>query len=255
MINENESFSTPQESWNLIRKVAATIKPDDEYLSDWFLLFTRNHSARLAFDLECVKANTGKDQRIIEYGAVPLLLTGALKEEGYDVVALDLNPDKYAIAANKLGIEIRQCDIEREVVPFDDEEFDVVLFNELFEHLRINLIFTMKEVYRILKPGGFMLLSTPNLRSLGGIRNLILRDQSYSCMGDIYRQYETLDKLGFMGHVREYTVSEVADFLGKIGFQVTKVIRRGRYHRFVSQTLVHVLPSLRPFFSIVATKK
>ena len=43
-----------------------------------------------------------------------------------------------------------------------------MLFNEVFEHLRINLVFTMTEVHRVLEPNGVLMLSTSNPTSWKG---------------------------------------------------------------------------------------
>ena len=57
--------------------------------------------------------------------------------------------------------------------PVPDDSYDLVLFNEVFEHLRLDLVFTMTEVRRVLKNDGTLLLSTPNHRSLVGIWTLL----------------------------------------------------------------------------------
>jgi SAM-dependent methyltransferase len=254
MLIEAEQFSPASESTSIIEKVSRDIRPDADELGAWFSWYVSSHSARLAFDLEIIKQHANPTQSILEYGAVPFLLTGALKKSGYRIIALDIAPERFSNAINQLGLEVRKCDVEKEKIPFADKTFDVVIFNELFEHLRINLIFTMKEVHRILKSGGKLLLSTPNLRSLRGIRNFLFRNLSYSCSADVYSQFETLEKLGYMGHMREYTTREVAEFLEKVGFSMEKIIFRGQYNKNLQRAISLVFPSLRPFISIVALK-
>ena len=174
---------------------------------------------------------------------------------GYDVRAVDIAPERFEQSIARLKLDVKKCDLETESVPFADGTFDAVVFNELFEHLRIDPIATLREVHRVLKPEGVLLLSTPNLRSLRGIRNLVFRNQGHAVSAGVYRQYEKLETLGHMGHVREYTTREVSDFLSRIGFRIDKVIYRGGHGRGLVGVAERLAPSLRPFFALIATKE
>lgn len=57
-----------------------------------------------------------------------------------------------------------------------------------------------------------------------------------------------------MGHVREYTSAEIIKFLSDIGFEVKKLICRGRYPSNSSQLAIRLFPKLRPFITYVAQK-
>jgi SAM-dependent methyltransferase len=209
---------------------------------------------RLAADLHILETRVPAGARVLEYGAVPLLMTASLASLGYRVSALDVGPERFAGAISDLDLEVVRCDVETEAVPFPDESFEAILFNELFEHLRIDPIHTLKEAHRVLGPGGSLLLSSPNLRSFRGLRNLILHNQGHAVSGGVYRQYEKLATLGHMGHVREYTTREVTDFLGQVGFRVDEIIFRGGHGRGVVGLAERLAPSWRPFFTVVASK-
>ncbi len=254
LLRESEPWHFPEPSFALLDRVAASVRPEDPALEEWCSKYCRTHRHRLAADLHIIDRHVEKGARVLEYGAIPLLMTGALKALEYQVSALDLAPERFAGAISILGLDVLRCDVETEAVPYAPDTFDAVLFNELFEHLRINPVFTLREVHRVLKPGGLLLLSTPNLRSLRGIRNLLLRNQGHAVSAGVYEQYEKLELLGHMGHVREYTTREVADFLHRIGFRVDKVIFRGGHGRGGVGIAERLAPSLRPFFSLVATK-
>jgi ubiquinone/menaquinone biosynthesis C-methylase UbiE len=47
------------------------------------------------------------------------------------------------------------CDIEKEPLPFEDNSIDEIACYETLEHLE-NLIFAMNEMWRVLKPEGFL---------------------------------------------------------------------------------------------------
>ncbi|MCH9651937.1 MAG: class I SAM-dependent methyltransferase [Deltaproteobacteria bacterium] len=249
-----EPWDFSQQSFDLLDRVANLIQPDDPALEEWCSNYCRQHRHRFAADLHIVENHVEAGARILEYGAIPLLMTGALSALEYDVSAVDVAPGRFSRAIAHLNLRVAQCDVETEAVPFADEFFDVVLFHELFEHLRINPVFTLREVHRVLRPGGLLLLSTPNLRSLRGIRNLVFRNQGHAVSAGVYEQYEKLESLGHMGHVREYTTREVADFLTRIGFRIVRVIFRGGHGKGLVGVAERLAPSLRPFFSLVAEK-
>ena len=225
-------------------------------LTSWFDDYRSNHRRRLAFDLDAIDPllrDAGSDgPGLLELGAVPLLLTAALHRRGVAVQAVDVAPERFAAAIEGLGLDVSRCDIEREALPFADRTFDLVLMNELFEHLRIQPIDTLEEVFRVLRPGGRLMLSTPNLRSLRGVRNLVLHNQGHASSAGVYRQYDKLRRLGHMGHVREYTTFEVCDFLERIGFEVEELTFRGGHGRGIVGMMERLLPAWRPFFSVVA---
>src|SRR5262249_49789596 len=143
---------------------------------------------------------------------------------------------------------------EHSPLPFDDDAFNVVVFNEVFEHLRINPIFTLGEVRRVLKPGGRVLLATPNLRSANGLGNFLLRGRAMSCGGGLFYEYQKLCNLGHMGHVREYTTREVIEFLTAIGFRVEEITYRGVVAGIPNWIIINLVPALRPFVSYRAVK-
>ena len=251
---ESEPWRFAPESLALLDRVAERIAPDDDGLAAWCAKYARQHRERLAGDLRLLEREAQAGARVLEYGAVPLLMTAALAERGYAVSALDVGPERFAGAIEALGLDVRRCDVETEAVPFATDEFDVVLFNEIFEHLRINPLFTLREALRVLRPGGHLLLSTPNLRSLRGLKNLLLDGEAYAASADVYRQYEKLETLGHMGHVREYTTKEVTALLTRLGFVVDKVVYRGGHGRGPTGLVERLAPSWRPFFAVCARK-
>ena len=254
MLRESEPRRLPAASLELIDRLAAAIRPDEPALAEWCREYWRRHRRRLAADLWLVERRLPAGARVLEYGAVPLLMTAALAERGYRVSALDVAPRRFAAAIDRLGLDVRACDVETAPVPFADGTFGAVVFNELFEHLRIDPIFTLREARRVLEPGGTLLLSTPNLRSFRGLRNLLLHHRAHAASGGIYQQYEKLRTLGHMGHVREYTAREVAELLGHVGFAVETVVFRGGHGLGVVGLAERLAPSLRPFFTLIATR-
>jgi SAM-dependent methyltransferase len=70
-----------------------------------------------------------------------------------------------AATARSRGIDVREVDLETQAFPWADATFDVVVVNQVFEHLK-NVWLPMSEIARVLKPGGHLVFSVPNLSSL-----------------------------------------------------------------------------------------
>lgn len=104
-------------------------------------------------------------------------------------------------------------DVERDRFPFDDGTFDLVTCCEVIEHLTQNPVHALAEIHRVLRPGGWFVLSTPNAARAGSIANL-LRGRN------VYDPYHLGTPLRGSRHSREYTLDELADVIGGCGFEI-----------------------------------
>ncbi|MEQ9237480.1 methyltransferase domain-containing protein [Coleofasciculus sp. E2-BRE-01] len=101
--------------------------------------------------------------------------------------------------------------IEGDLFPFKDEEFDVVLFCEIIEHLLIDPVAVIQEIKRVLKPNGVLILTTPNVSRLENVSKMIAGANIY----DPYSGY------GYYGrHNREYNKHELQLLLNYMGFTI-----------------------------------
>lgn len=243
-----------RDSTLLIKECAGAFSPDISSLSAWHQEYSGNHATRLAYDLDILRDFAPSGSTVLEIGSIPLIFTLAVSRSGYVLTGCDLAPERYSNAIASLGLNVCKCNTEVEPLPFEDGSFDVVIFNEIFEHLRINPIFTLGQVLRVLKPGATLMLSSPNLRSLKGLLNFLLKNRAYSCCSDLYAEYQKLERIGHMGHVREYTTTEVIGFLEKVGFEITDVIFRGEYYSTSQRAITRFFPNLRPFVSYIGRR-
>ncbi len=83
-------------------------------------------------------------------------LTAALQQLGLRAVGVDLLPE----ARRLLGDAFREADLAG-ALPFADSDFDCVVSTEGIEHLE-NPFHFLREVGRVLRPGGVLVLTTPN---------------------------------------------------------------------------------------------
>jgi 2-polyprenyl-3-methyl-5-hydroxy-6-metoxy-1,4-benzoquinol methylase len=93
--------------------------------------------------------------------------TAALAGRGADVVAIDLG--ERLVARTRLRCACRPLVGSVMVLPFPDATFDVVLSTEVIEHVPDPAL-AVKEFARVLKPGGHLVLSTPNRFWQGPVR-------------------------------------------------------------------------------------
>jgi len=254
---QSEDMNPSQMSKKIIQEAIEKIKPDMDSLNQWYCQYSNGQKKRLSFDLDHLQHHVPIGSKILEIGSIPLILTTAMNQLGYKIQGVDISPERFQTAINVNKLDVLKHDIETEILNFESNNFDVVIFNEIFEHLRINPIHTMNEMLRVLKPGGILMLSTPNFMSLRNIKLLI---QHNKCRADIYTEYFRLQEIGHMGHVRLYTTAEVSIFLQKIGFETTKIIFRGSSDKIswkgvIENRLFQVFPKLRPFFSLIAKKE
>jgi SAM-dependent methyltransferase len=250
-----EAFRPPPGRLHEARQLAQGICDSVTDPHDWLHNYVNNHAARFAFDVAHTEnLADGHSSIIIDVAAAPFVTSSLLARRGHDVSALDIAPERFTGLCNYLEVNVLKCDIELEQFPLEDNRADIVLLFETFEHLRIDPIFTFSEIVRILRPGGVMLLSTPNLKSLKGLYNYLLRNLSYSCAGNIFEEYSKLGKYGHMGHVREYTRRELVDFARHFRMRCERVIYRGTYEQAVMNALGFALPRLRPFQMLVLRK-
>jgi len=126
-----------------------------------------------------------------------------------------------------------KCDLEVDTIPFKRKSFDFIIFNEIFEHLKIDPIGTLKKIHSLLKPGGLFILTTPNLYS---IHKIIMFNLGMS-FNNAYFEFKKMEKYGYMGHIREYSTKEMRLLLEEAGFKIIKVLYRN-YSRFSDNNLI-----------------
>jgi len=130
-----------------------------------------------------------------------------------DAVAFDLG-GLFAEEARALGVETLIWDVTAGDAPFEPESFDIVSFCEVLEHLPPPPFPYLDRVSRLLKPGGILLFSVPNMAGIAK-RVKFLFGRSPLKLG-----LHHWDHVGHPHHIREYTVREVRFMLDQVGFDI-----------------------------------
>lgn len=206
------------EIFNNLEKDIQTQQGSSPEIQAWNLNYFRNHRSRFRNDYKTMMEfySNGK---ILELGSAPLHFTYLLKKLEMPVVGVDIEPDRFKDFISFHDLDVRKCNVETEKLPFSDGEFHLILFNEIFEHMRIDPINTLREIRRVLHPDGHLILSTPNLYSIPTYINFILGKG----FDDPYEQFDKIEKFGHMGHVREYSVKQLKKFLRNTGYNPATV--------------------------------
>jgi SAM-dependent methyltransferase len=116
------------------------------------------------------------------------------------------------------GIEVRDVDVERECLPFAAARFGRILATEIVEHLASPALF-LSECWRVLRPGGVLFLTTPNVVDLRGRAWALGGRSPQSHLFGIGRPL----RMNEWVHRREYDSGEIARLLEAVGFQVREV--------------------------------
>ena len=97
----------------------------------------------------------------------------ALVAGGFEVRAADLFPERLSGS----GFPVDAVDLTQPL-PYADERFDGVLFSEGIEHLDAQVA-ALGEMARVLKPGGVLIVTTPNVLHLEGRLGQLLTAHAY----------------------------------------------------------------------------
>jgi ubiquinone/menaquinone biosynthesis C-methylase UbiE len=120
----------------------------------------RNVASRQRFALQLVQAALPRGSKILDAGCGPGEVAAKLIECGYDVWGVDIAEPMIRHARIRCGSDqFRVGDIER--IPFPDNMFDAVVCLGVIEYLDGDEQ-SLKEIGRVLKPGGWAVIATPN---------------------------------------------------------------------------------------------
>jgi glycosyltransferase involved in cell wall biosynthesis/SAM-dependent methyltransferase len=190
--------------------------------------YAGHHKSRFVHTLEMTPAGDAS-KAILEMGAY-MQITPALRFQlGYGEVRgcyygkLGRIDHKSIVSSDGQTFEcdVDHFDAERDVFPYADASFDTVLCGELIEHLFADPMHMMSEINRILKPGGHLLLTTPNLGSMRAIA-AILQGYHPSFFPAYIRPREEGEETEAR-HNREYVPMEVQHLLTDSGFEIVRL--------------------------------
>jgi SAM-dependent methyltransferase len=189
--------------------------------------YIEGHKTRLIKTLEIIPPGTAADS-VLEMGIYFQITPSLTSKLGYGHVEgcyygeAGRAATKTVVSADggEFSCTVSYFDAEKDRFPYDDESFSTVLCCELIEHLFEDPMFMMSEINRILKPGGHLVLSTPNIASMRALSAILNGYHpgffpSYIKPGGEHNDHPR--------HNREYTPDDIHHLLVAAGFDVARL--------------------------------
>jgi len=124
---------------------------------EWATALCRNQRARM------VARYAGVPGRVLDLGCGRGLMLARLKRMGWQCVGTELSTDLASAARERHGLDVLPGGPAP--LPFPDGSFDVVTTWHSLEHMA-RPVSVLREVRRVLKPGGLLMAEVPNSESL-----------------------------------------------------------------------------------------
>jgi len=145
-------------------------------------------------------------------------------------------------AVRALGLEAVQGELPGPL-PFPGGTFDACVLLDVIEHIADPLA-ALKELRRVLKPGGRLVLSTPNIRCFRHIYRLVFS-------GEFPRTTED-DFVWGGGHLHYFARKDVTALIGRAGFSGPEfALNPGQFGRSLKRRLLRLAAGERLFGEFV----
>jgi 2-polyprenyl-3-methyl-5-hydroxy-6-metoxy-1,4-benzoquinol methylase len=146
-----------------------------------------------------------ENRRILDIGCGLGMYVDKFRRFSDDVHGVDVDEDKVAQASQWLpNIQVAPG----EHLPYGDNEFDVILLNEVIEHVDDDRL-TIREAYRCLKPGGHIIIYAPNRLYPYETHGFYLFGRYYFRLLPFVNWLPHAIRDVFCPHVRVYTAREI----------------------------------------------
>src|ERR1039457_5396419 len=206
MVNPKPNLGDFADVLELLAERYSQVEGQDEQSADWVRSAICSADPKLEalrFILE--RSSPGSKPRLLDIGSQIGSLPLYAVRLGIESTALDnadIAPDCGRIL-REYGVDYRVGDIGRDRLPFADESFDFVTYMDVIEHHEYSPKRVLLEVWRVLAPGGCVIVTTPNHASIYN-RFSLLQGQSVNDSFEYF--FETSkDQCVYLGHHREYT--------------------------------------------------
>lgn len=187
-------------------------------------------------NLALLKKYHKRELRILDIACNDGYLSSIYTEYGY-VSGVDIN-ESAIVEAKKKGIKAVVGDVFDIDTLFAHKKFDVIVAGDIIEHVFDTDLF-LKKIYSLLDVHGVLLITTPNLVSLGR-RIMTIFGKNPFC------EYSAKQDGKNVGHIRYYTFLDLEKQLKEIGFTrvVTETDTANLPFKLIDRIVIKIFPYL-----------
>lgn len=177
-----------------------------------YYLLMFNHIPQPGERVEKASRFVPKCNRLLDVGCGDGIIAYFLKEKVKQIYGVD-NLSKDLQKAKKQGLQTRLVNIDKEKLPYANNYFDAITSLDVVEHV-LDPRFHLKEMYRVLKKKGVLIISTPNIRFSDHLMQLVFKGAfpKTSLDPDYYDG----------GHIHFFTYKDMHELLMETGFKKIK---------------------------------
>lgn len=235
----------------ILIKIENSIKED---LINDELDYFEFHKHRYFYIFDLLKEKYSPGSKLLEIGSFCGHILLGSKLIGYEPYGCDLREscEKTQGRFAKFNIRNLPCDLSAGALPYEDNSFGVVLLSETLEHFNFHPGRVFKEIARVLKSDGLVIITTPNLLRLNNkVKILIGRSINW----DISLPADS------MSHYREYSAKEIVYLMAANNIKAQEIIYRDfdypdikKFYKFINRIASLFAGSLKGNIVVIGKK-
>lgn len=192
-----------------------------------------NYLIRFAKLKSSLIENIGSHQKatLLELGCRTGMLTKFLKANGLiniNCCGIDVNID-FVNKANDNEMTARICDLNWEKIPYENEVFDIVTSFEVIEHIPFYHNH-LSETNRVLKIGGILLLTTPNIANVRNRLNFIFGKDNHNIytigQSDVHYRMFTSNSIKKLLNMHHFNIDRCTCLAGNNNKTITSLLKK-----------------------------
>lgn len=230
-----------------------------EQYGDMAASYLRDHAYRFLCTHELVVANlaSNKNAVILDIASHWLHNAYLYAQDGYRVIALDQSGGEISTTAvtrfaGEHGIELLPCaalnnPVELEAVA--DNSVDIVMFTEAIEHITFNPVRFWSLIYKKMKVGGKIIITTPNYFYFRGAFTKDLKKMLGGFSSGI-SNHDILHVPDYAPHWKEFSAKDMHEYFALLSadFKISRLILNDLYGRVNQSRLYALCQKLLPGF-------